>query len=759
MPLPLLLVDPLTHCVARLPSSPPSFPSSFLPSSFPPLLPSSLPSFLPSFRPSALPPSLRVRLTLRSCAHVHRYVVLCFVTKNCELGALAEQVSGRRDLRSIGPQVQIYCTMVSGGMQIGEGEFGKAEAALRASAEAAEAVGDNAGYASALSVLSWCMYAAGAFDAALATSHRLIEHGKANVMAHIVDWGRLGVVRSLVELVALGQREASVLSPHVVQLEAIHAGHMDAGLLSDRIYSTGLLVSLHTLLGNLPKARTLAKAALPLVSNAGSQLVELSGYISVLSGLIECIDHDATVAAAAAAAAKESEGEAPAPDAVSNAASAAVSNAARPRPPPLDTSGGAGAAEATEAATAAPGNAGELVTAVEAALALFAGEYSAKFIIAAPRARVLQARFLRVRARELSRLDDVAGATVARASASELLDDAFSLAHRFVMAHEVNAVVAERVLLHNDQMRAVGGMSVIMRVGDVTVEVGMPQGTNTQRKGSKTEENGGGNDALKLALKALAKSRRRERLAEMALDGGGETSFGSESDDNLRKSPRRLASHPEATTSSDVSSAASSPVPARPARAKPVGKRTPRKAKAAASYSESGWNADSDSADFSRGTPDIDSDWALDEGEEEYIRAAAIVSGLRPEKAAIGSSDASAALAPRAEAGESARQTLSRCLARVTALEDVGVESWVVVKPLVAAVWAALHDELRSSVGDGGGAGVGDSADATAAEECIEATIARVVEAAAPRANAAQQRAARDIAAAALVLVLSGEVL
>ena len=322
-----------------------------------------------------------------------------------------------------------------------------------------------------------------------------------------------------------------------------------------------------------------------------------------------------------------------------------------------------------------------------------------------------------------------------------------------------------------------------MRVGDVTVEVGIPGGT---LPGSSAADKGG-DDALKLALRALEKTRRRERLAEMALDGGGETSFGSGgsgSEDNLKGLGLSTASAAEDTEeekgaaaalrqergkdgASEASSTASTPpirmrsvtstpqtLPGRAKRrlsARQSSTRRPRPMSMA--YSESGWNADSDSEDYFSGTPDLDSDWGLDEGEEEYIRSAAILSALRPEKAAIGPCDASGALAPRAEAGESAQQTLSRCLARVASLADIGVDLWVIAKPVVGAVWAALRDE-RGGGGDSGGDG-GDAADA---EKCVAATIARVVEAAAPRANAAQQRAVRDIAAAMLVLVLGGEV-
>ena len=214
-----------------------------------------------------------------------------------------------------------------------------------------------------------------------------------------------------------------------------------------------------------------------------------------------------------------------------------------------------------------------------------------------------------------------------------------------------------------------------MRVGDVTVEVGIPGGT---LPGSSAADKGG-DDALKLALRALEKTRRRERLAEMALDGGGETSFGSGgsgSEDNLKGLGLSTASAAEDTEeekgaaaalrqergkdgASEASSTASTPpirmrsvtstpqtLPGRAKRrlsARQSSTRRPRPMSMA--YSESGWNADSDSEDYFSGTPDLDSDWGLDEGEEEYIRSAAILSALRPEKAAIGPCDASGALA------------------------------------------------------------------------------------------------------------------
>jgi len=342
---------------------------------------------------AVLSPSTTIGLTPELA---RAYVVLCFVTKNASLGVLAERISSRRDLPRFGPQAQIYCSMVSGGMQIGEANFECAETALIASAVAAEAVGDNAGYASAMSVLSWSRYVAGDFASSLEASRTLLAFGESASMSHIVEWGRLGVVRSLVELVpaaasSLDEQAALVeeLRAHLDEVERIQASYTASGLLSDRVYATGLLLSMLKLLGQSDRAQGMAKEeGLPLVAVCGTQLVEISGYFSVLATLIDCVEYL----------------------------------------PGFEFDDGPSPLRAS----------------IDVALTLFEQEYSAKFIVAAPRAFTLRARLLRVEADETS---DAELAATMRRSAAAKLDDALALAAHFGMEHEARAARAERVQL------------------------------------------------------------------------------------------------------------------------------------------------------------------------------------------------------------------------------------------------------------------------------------------------------------------------
>ncbi|GMH72139.1 hypothetical protein TL16_g05837 [Triparma laevis f. inornata] len=208
------------------------------------------------------------------------YSTIAFVTKRVDYAEKAQRSA------ATGSPTSAFCSMVYGGMLIGEGDFAEAEDALTQSIKICETISDFATKGLSMSVLGWAFFVQGKFEGGLSVSEKMLDFGKAKGDARFIAWGRNSSVR---DLIALGRKgEAQLL---MVEIEAhIEAeGGLRKFLNSDQVHFAGFRIRFALLEGSrelVEKALMENRDVVDKLKKPCTQLVEFAGCCSIIEGLL-----------------------------------------------------------------------------------------------------------------------------------------------------------------------------------------------------------------------------------------------------------------------------------------------------------------------------------------------------------------------------------------------------------------------------------------------------------------------------------------
>ena len=131
-----------------------------------------------------------------------------------------------------------FCSMLNGGMLIGEGDFKLAEETLDQAIEASKKIGDTATRGLSMSVLGWCLFVQGKFEKSVLLAEEMQSIGKNFGDERFDNWGLLSNIRDKVEV---GKEVPPELVAGLAAYEEKYGGKM---LQSDKVTLLGLKVKL-----------------------------------------------------------------------------------------------------------------------------------------------------------------------------------------------------------------------------------------------------------------------------------------------------------------------------------------------------------------------------------------------------------------------------------------------------------------------------------------------------------------------------------
>lgn len=177
-----------------------------------------------------------------------------------------------------------YCSMLYGGMLIGEGRFHESQLALRQAVSGSTELKDMKVLGLSLSVLGWSMFVSGRFDEALSCANKMSEIGLEKNDPLFKNWGLTGTIRSLI-----AKKMVVAASAKLPLIELYIKEYWDSMFNSDRVDIVGSILGLHLLKGDLVKVQeTLERftETIDLTSKPGSQLVEFHGCVTIIEAMI-----------------------------------------------------------------------------------------------------------------------------------------------------------------------------------------------------------------------------------------------------------------------------------------------------------------------------------------------------------------------------------------------------------------------------------------------------------------------------------------
>ena len=161
------------------------------------------------------------------------YSTVAFVTKRLDYAAKAQNSAPP------GTPTSAFCSMLYGGMSIGEGEFMKAEEALKISITVSKSARDLATLGLSMSVLGWALFCQGKFEEALALSEKILNLGKMKDDTRFVNWGRNSKVR---DLLALQRHDEAREMMRDIDAHITAEGGLAKFLKSDQVHFVGFRV-------------------------------------------------------------------------------------------------------------------------------------------------------------------------------------------------------------------------------------------------------------------------------------------------------------------------------------------------------------------------------------------------------------------------------------------------------------------------------------------------------------------------------------